>query len=297
MSKIKQRRRVPLASWDTLIDTIPQLVWTARPDGLLDYTNRRWLDYIGLTLEQVQTDLWAPLQFIDPDDHEGHRVLVQHALKMGEMFECEGRLKRGQTGEYRWFLTRAMPMRDEGGQIVKWFGTCTDIEEQKRTEEALRQSQERADALMKSNIIGICVHEGEQIVDTNDTFLHMTGYTREDLRAGRLNWMQMTPPEDLARTRQAHQELATQQALTPYEKEYICQDGSRLPALVGGVLLPHSPCQGIAFVLDNSARKELEQRKESYWMSPRSRQEDWSTSGSEWISTPCCGRSPTPYST
>jgi PAS domain S-box-containing protein len=157
-----------------------------------------------------------------------------------------------------------MPMRGEVGQIVKWFGTCTDIEEQKRTEEALRQSQEHVNALMNSNIIGIDVIEGEQIVDANDTFLHMTGYTREDLRAGRMNVMHMTAPEGLARTRQAHQELTTQQALTPYEKEYICQDGSRLPVLVGGVLLQHHPSQAIGFALDNSARKELEQRKDDF---------------------------------
>ena len=59
------------------------------------------------------------------------------------MYEYEERLRNGQTGAYRWFLARAMPVRDEAGQIVKWFGTCTDIDEQKRTEEALRQSQER----------------------------------------------------------------------------------------------------------------------------------------------------------
>jgi PAS domain S-box-containing protein len=100
-------------------------------------------------------------------------------------------------------------------------------------------------------------------VDANDTFLHMTGYTREDLCEGRMNVMHMTPPEYLARTQQAHQELATQQSVT-YEKEYVCKDGSRLPVLVGGVVLKDHPFQGIAFVLDNSARKELEQRKDDF---------------------------------
>src|SRR5258708_2595122 len=138
------------------------------------------------------------------------------------------------------------------------------IEDQKRVEEALRQSQERASALMNSPIIGIFVGKGNQIVDANDTFLRMTGYTREDLRAGRMNWLHMTPPEYLARTQQAHQELAAQQSMTPYEKEYVCQDGNCLPALVGGVVLQHSPSQTINFVLDNSARKELEQRKDAF---------------------------------
>jgi signal transduction histidine kinase len=101
-------------------------------------------------------------------------------------------------------------------------------------------------------------------MDANDTFLRMTGSTREDLRAGRLNWVQMTPPEYLARTQQAHQELAAQHSLTPYEKEYVCQDGSYLPVVVGGVAVQHHPFQHINFVLDNSARKELEQRKDNF---------------------------------
>ncbi|EFH84936.1 ATP-binding protein [Ktedonobacter racemifer] len=264
MSKIKQTRRVTPPSGDTLIETIPQLVWTARPDGLHDYTNRRWLNYTGLTFEQVRHDKWAQLQFIHPDDREGTQALVQHALDTGETYEHEDRLRNSQTGEYRWFLVRVEPSRNEAGQIVKWVGTGTDIDEQKRIEAALRPGQERADALMKSKIIGIFVSEGDQIMDANDTFLRMTGYTREDLRAGRLNWLQMAPLEYLARTQQAHQELATQHSLTPYEKEYLCQDGSRLPVLVCGVLLQDHPLQVINFVLDNSARKELEQRKDDF---------------------------------
>ncbi|EFH88089.1 PAS domain S-box protein [Ktedonobacter racemifer] len=262
--RTEQQLKESRESLRVLAETVPQLVWVKRPDGQHEYTNQRWRDYTGLTLEQIQSDRWVHLQFIHPDDQEGHRASFQRALDTGAMFEYEQRLRHAQTGEYRWFLTRAMPMRNEAGQIIKWFGTNTNIEDQKRIEEALRQSQERASVLMNSNIIGIFVDEGEQIVDANDTFLRMTGYTREDLHAGRLNWMHMTPPEYLAQTRQAHQELAAQQSLTPYEKEYVCQDGSRLPVLVCGDVLQHHPFQRIAFVLDNSAPKELEQRKDDF---------------------------------
>jgi PAS domain S-box-containing protein len=264
MSKTKHIRRVAPASGDTLINAIPQLVWTVRPDGWKEYVNQRWCDYTGLTLAQIQSDRWDRFWLIHPDDHEGHRALAQHALGTGAVFEHEERLRNGQTGEYRWFLSRALPGRDETGRIVRWFGTCTDIDEQKRVEAALRPSQERADALMKSNIIGIFVSEGEQIVDANNTFLRMTGYTRKDLHAGRLNWLQMTPPDYRAQTLQAQQKLAPQQALTPYEKEYVRQDGSRLPVLVCGVLLQPHPLQVITFVLDNSARKELDRRKDDF---------------------------------
>ncbi|GHO60578.1 PAS domain S-box protein [Ktedonobacter robiniae] len=261
--QVEQQLKESQESLRVLAETVPQQVWVRRPDGLYEYTNQRWRDYTGLTLEHVQSDRRVHLQFIHPDDQDGHRVHMQHALDTGAMFEYEQRLRNGQAGEYRWFLSRAMPMRDEAGQIIKWFGTNTDIEEQKRTEEALRQSQERASVLMNSSIIGINIIEGEQIVDANDTFLRITGYTREDLRAGRMNWMHMTPPDYLARTLEAHQELATQQSTT-YEKEYVCKDGSHLPVLVCGVVFQHHPRQAIAFVLDNSARKELEQRKDDF---------------------------------
>ncbi|GHO45734.1 hypothetical protein KSX_38970 [Ktedonospora formicarum] len=203
-----------------------------RPDGMSEYGNQRWCDYTGMTLEQYQGDGW--LQAIHPDDRQHTLMLWRDALASEKPFEFEYRVKNGRLGTYRWFLARALPVRDEIGQILKWVGTCTDIEDQKQAEEALRQSQERVSVLMNSNIIGIFVGEREQIVDANDTFLRMIGYTREDLRAGRINWMRMTPPEYLARTKQAQQELDAQQTLTPYEKEYVCQDGSRLPVLVGG---------------------------------------------------------------
>jgi PAS domain S-box-containing protein len=260
--RAEQKLKVSEENWRVLAETVPQLVWTARPDGRLDYVNQRCSDLTQTDAEQALGSGWS--QFLHPDDSERTLALRQHAFATGEPFESEHRLKDGQTGAYRWFLARAMPVRDETGQIVKWFGTCTDIDEQKRTEEALRQSQERTSVLMNSNIIGITINEGEQIVDANDTFLRMTGYTREDLREGRMNVMHMTPPEYLARIQQARQELATQQLVTPYEKEYVCKDGSRLPVVVGRVVLKHHPFQGIGFALDNSARKELEQRKDDF---------------------------------
>jgi PAS domain S-box-containing protein len=117
---------------------------------------------------------------------------------------------------------------------------------------------------MDSSIIGLAVTEGEEVVEANDTYLRMTGYSQEDLSHRRINWVRMTPPEDMARTRQAHQELAMHHNMIPYEKEYICKDGSRLPILAGGVIFPLNPAQNIYFVLDNSARKELEQRKDNF---------------------------------
>jgi PAS domain S-box-containing protein len=182
------------------------------------------------------------------------------------MYEHEERFRKCQTGEYRWFLTRAMPVRNDTGQIVKWFGTATDIDEQKRTEEALRQSQERMRALIDSNIIGIVSVEGEEevLVEANEAFLHMTGYTQADMRSKTLNRVKITPPEHAPFFQRAIQEVNARGQHTPLETEVICKDGSRLPVLVGGVTFQDRPRQIISFVLDNSARKELEQRKDDF---------------------------------
>ncbi|GHO72276.1 hypothetical protein KSD_00470 [Ktedonobacter sp. SOSP1-85] len=258
----EQQLKTSEQNFRTLAEMVPQLVWTMWPDGRLDYTNQRYRDVTQANLTLEGDDIWR--QFVHPEDIERTLAIRHQLLRIGEIYENEYRLKDGRTGEYRWYLTRALPVRDEAGQIIKWFGTGTDIDDQKRVEEALRQSQEQASILMNSSIIGIHIIEGEQIVDANDTFLRMTGYTREDLHEGRMNWMHMTPPEYLARTQQAQQELATQQSMTPYEKEYVCKDSSRLPVVVGRVVLQHHPLQAIGFVLDNSARKELEQRKDDF---------------------------------
>src|SRR5258708_30877896 len=117
---------------------------------------------------------------------------------------------------------------------------------------------------MNSSIIGIFDSEDDQVVEANETYLRMTGYTREDLGAGSISWLRMTPPEYIPQTQQARQELAVSHHVTRYEKEYICKDGSRLPVVVGAVALRLDPLQAIGFVLDNSARKELEQRKDDF---------------------------------
>jgi PAS domain S-box-containing protein len=190
----------------------------------------------------------------------------RHAHATGELYEIEYRLKDGQTGTYRWFLARAMPVRDETGHIVRWFGTSTDIEDQKRTEEALRQSQERIRALIDSNIIGITSNEGEEevLVEANEAFLHMTGYTQEDVRSRTLNRIKITSPEQAPLFQSALQEVAESGQHTPIETEIVCKDGSRLPVLAGGVAFQDHPRQIIGFMLDNSARKELEQRKDAF---------------------------------
>src|ERR1700682_3368565 len=122
-----------------VIDTIPARAWTLLPDGTLDFVNQRWLEYTGLSWEETIDE---PTRTMHPDDLP--RAMQKWAVDMaaGDPYEDEMRLRRAD-GEYRWFLIRTVPLRDEQGNIIKWYGTGTDIEDRKRAEGALRESEDR----------------------------------------------------------------------------------------------------------------------------------------------------------
>jgi PAS domain S-box-containing protein len=122
-----------------VIDTIPTLVWRAGPEGIPDFLNQTALDYTGLTLDQAETG-W-PRAF-HPDDKKGMLVKWSAIRESGMRGGLEARLRRFD-GEYRWFLFQAEPLHDQSGEIVKWYGSSTDIEDRKRAEEALRESEMR----------------------------------------------------------------------------------------------------------------------------------------------------------
>ena len=128
-----------------LAEAIPQIVWTANPDGWIDYFNQNWSDFTGMSLEEAQGWGWQPA--VHPNDLQVCLERWNEALRSGESFEIEYRFKRASDGTYRWHLGRALPLRDKSGQVVKWFGTCTDIHDQKKAEELLRQAHEDLERL------------------------------------------------------------------------------------------------------------------------------------------------------
>jgi PAS domain S-box-containing protein len=113
-----------------LAESIPQQVWTAQPDGALDYVNQRTIDYFSRPDVNIVGENWQ--QVVHPDDLPSCLERWQKALATGEIYEVEFRLRRGSDGDYRWHLARALPMRDASGRIIRWFGTNTDIDDQKR---------------------------------------------------------------------------------------------------------------------------------------------------------------------
>jgi PAS domain S-box-containing protein len=120
-----------------VIDTIPAMAWSVLPDGTVDFLNQRWLNYAGVSMEQY---IEAPTSAMHPDDTPRVLEKWRAAMTVGEPYEDEMRLRRAD-GQYRWFLIRTVPLRDEQGNIVKWYGTSTDIEELKQAEDTLRRNQ------------------------------------------------------------------------------------------------------------------------------------------------------------
>jgi hypothetical protein len=136
----------------SLVEALPQIVWTARADGAVDFYNQRWLDYVGLAPGDGRAADWA--RIIHPDDLAHLRACIAHALARGETWELEFRLRRGVDGGYRWHLGRGVPERDAAGRVVRWVGTCTDVDDQKRAEE----ERARAERL-KDDLAGMVVHD------------------------------------------------------------------------------------------------------------------------------------------
>ncbi|HXM21562.1 MAG TPA: MHYT domain-containing protein [Terriglobales bacterium] len=121
-----------------VIDTIPQQIWSGPPGGSLDYCNAQWRSYTGLTQEELQGEGWQSM--LHPDDRERVLKAWRESVANRTPYEQEER-HRGADAQYRWFLARAVPLRDSEGHIVRWYGTNTDMEDRKRTEAALLEAQ------------------------------------------------------------------------------------------------------------------------------------------------------------
>lgn len=140
-----------------LANGLPQIVWVARPDGSHEYYNRRWYEFTGR--QSGDDRAWSDL--FHPDDMARADEAWAEALSSGHPYEIEFRLKRASDGAYRWLLGRALPYRNENGEIVNWYGTCTDIHALKTAQDALRTAHDelRQESQQKDEFLGMVSHE------------------------------------------------------------------------------------------------------------------------------------------
>lgn len=122
-----------------LIEAIPQIVWTATPKGILDFANSKWFEYLGIDLDTFNQTGWPIL--LHPEDKDRSLAAWSRGLQSGSAFQIEHRLKNISNGSLRWYLSRAAPIRAEGGSVIKWLGTSTDVEDHKRAEMAVFTKQ------------------------------------------------------------------------------------------------------------------------------------------------------------
>lgn len=201
----------------TLADNIAQLAWMTDSNGWIFWYNQRWFDYTGTTLAEMQGWGWQKVHH--PDHLERVVEHFRQCLKTGEPWEDTFPL-RGKDGNYRWFLSRAIPIRDEQGNVVRWFGTNTDISDRKQTEDALSESEERLRlALNAANqgLYDLNLQTGDAIVSPE--YAQMLGYDPENFQETNAFWLQRLHPDDLQRTNQVYQDYIAGR-LDQYQVEF-----------------------------------------------------------------------------
>ena len=177
-----------------MIDTTPAMLHSARPDGDVDFFNKRWLEYVGLSLEDIWGWQWTKV--IYPEDVEDVVGKWRSSLATGRPFEAEARLRRAD-GEYRLTLLRKVPLRDEAGSIVKWYGSAIDIEDRKRVEAELRESEARFRLVADSAPVMIWMSGTDKLCTYfNKPWLDFTGRSIDhELGNG---WAERVDPEGFA---------------------------------------------------------------------------------------------------
>ncbi|QCP52662.1 PAS domain S-box protein [Trinickia violacea] len=174
------------------VDALPGLVWTALPDGRIEFVNRRWCEYTGLSVEQAAGEGWQTA--FHPDDRRALLEAWETVVASGERGEAEARMRRFD-GTYRWFVCRASPITDVAGEIVKWCGINSDIEDRKQTEAALRAQEQRFELIVDSLPTRVILFGPDgDVLHANRHTLEYSGVTIEELKKWKTNGL--THPDD-----------------------------------------------------------------------------------------------------
>jgi PAS domain S-box-containing protein len=242
-------------------DMIPALVWSASPDGAVEYFNRRWLAYTGLTLEQARG--WGFVDAYHPEDRASVRNFTSLGIRHGASandLKTEARL-RGVDGKYRWFLERAVALRDEAGNIVRWFGTTIDIEDRKRAEDALRQSEAylaEAQRLSRTGSFGWNVSSGE-ILWSEESYriFEYDPPTKATIEIV----LNRVHPDDVALVREVINRATTHKEAFDFEHRLLMPDGSvkHLNVVAHPLIDQPDELLFVGAVMDITARKKSEE--------------------------------------
>src|SRR6266851_6266492 len=219
---IEERKRAEQELRD-ILDTIPAIVWVARPDGSNAYANSRFVKYSGMVPAQTAGSGWRLA--VHPDDLQTHEGKWRASVTSGEPHESEVRFRRAD-GEYRWHLDRGLPLRDEEGHIIKWYGVVTDIEDRKRVEEALRRNEHfLAEAQRLSRVGSVGMEVSTKRIFWSDESARIYGYAPGTEPTPDLI-LQRSHPDDVGLVKDALERAAQGGSDFDYEHRLLMPDGS-----------------------------------------------------------------------
>jgi len=242
----------------SLAESMPQIVWITRADGELIYFNQQWVDYTGLTLEESCGSGWiVPFH---PNDKKSSLEAWNNAVKNNGIYSIEVRLRRFD-GVYRWWLIRGVPVKDKKGEILKWFGTCTDIDEIKKTDVVLRQSEEKFRNFFENSIVGKSMTTLDGKLHINKAYHDILGYSEDELNG--LKWQEITHPDELERDQKNMNSIISgEHSSRRWEKRYKHKDGHYVWIDISTFLQRNSeqePLYFITSILDITDRKKAEE--------------------------------------
>lgn len=181
------------SQFQDIADAMPQIVWTGRPDGNLDYYSQKFYDYTGLRPEEARG--WGWEQAVHPDDRQECIDVWSKAYRTGGIYEVEFRLRRASDGAYRWHLGRAIPVRNEQGEITKWFGTSTDIDDQRRARDLIQKTSEEFRLITETIPQGVWRSDPDGSADYfSQQFAEYVGYEAKEFLGW--GWLDPVHPED-----------------------------------------------------------------------------------------------------
>jgi two-component system cell cycle sensor histidine kinase/response regulator CckA len=239
-----------------VLNSFAAFVLVADTDGRITYVTPSF-SALGYEPSELLGDGWWNVSRPDKKERESVRLRIARLARREEPpsrtpYEATVRCKDGSSRVLLWQDSAEIP-----GTVI---GVGQDITERKATEEALARSEARLRTLVESNVVGVNFSIlGGPILDANDAFLSLLGYSRDDLNSGTLRWDSITPPESKGADEHAIAELRTRGVCSPFEKEYLRKDGVRVPVLLGAAMLPGSEEQCVCIVVDLTERNRLEQ--------------------------------------
>jgi PAS domain S-box-containing protein len=245
-----------------VVETIPAMTFTALSDGSSRLVNKRWTEYTGLSVEQSSGTGWQ--RAIHPEDLPRYSENWRISVATGQLFEDEARFRRATDGEYRWFLVRGVPLRDQQGKIVRWYGTLTDIEDRKRAGEALQRSE-------------LYLREGQRLAHTGSWAFNSAGFDYWSSELFRIygldpsgkpptveEYLDLVHPDDRAFMKQGITKMLDDHLAFDFTKRIVRPDGNiRYVRCVGVPVTEGVTFKGFAGTgIDVTEQELLEQERE-----------------------------------